>query len=112
MLPRRYELYVARIRFRRSVDVRPWVVIDDPVPDPKRAGSLLVTLAPVSSQLDLKTPEDFAIDPSSPDFPATGLRRPSYVVAYPARVSVETLERKIGELRGNLLAEFRGWSGD
>jgi hypothetical protein len=112
MPPRRYELYVARIRFRRSEDLRPWVVIDDPVQDPRERGALLVTLAPVSSQLDMLLPNHFLMDASAPDFPTTGLRRSSYVVGDPIRVRVERLERRIGELTGTMLALFREWSGD
>ena len=105
-------MYLARIPFRQSVDVRPWVVIGDPVPDPSSPERVLVTLAPVSSQCDLQPLEHFPIDASSPDFGATGLRRSSYVVPYPVRVSAERLERKIGELTGAMLAEFRDWCGD
>jgi hypothetical protein len=58
-------------------------------------------------------PQDhFLIDSRSPDFPTTGLRRSSYVIGDPVRVRVERLRRRIGELTGEMLAEFREWSGD
>jgi hypothetical protein len=111
MRPRPYEIFLAKVRLRRSEDLRPWVVVQDPVPDPDDPTKLLVTLAPVSSRLDLAdSSRDFFVPSDDPDFGPTGLRRSSYVIGnLPVRVSVERLERKVGELRGDLLHRFQDW---
>jgi hypothetical protein len=114
MRPERYEIYLARIQLRHSEDLRPWVVIGNCLPDPQNPGKMLLTVAPISSQIDLMVEfQDFPIEAGHPDFPATGLRRSSYVIGnLPARVSVDRLERRLGELRGELRREFERFCGD
>ena len=110
----RYDIYLGTIQYRNCRDTRPLVLLGRPVVDPAQPESSTVTVVPVSSQLDLYDPRtDFLIAATHQDFPATGLRRDSYVIGAnsPVRVSPPMLHRKLGALTGALRKEFIDWEG-
>ena len=108
----RFDIYRAKIQFGKSVDPRPCIVLREPTQDPDAPpGTLVVLVAPLSSQMDLYDPSrHFLLDDVDVDFAATGLRRKSYVIATaPAHVPVALLEKKYGALAGDLLVRFLFW---
>lgn len=68
-------------------------------------------MRPVSAALDLHdSSHHFQRDPTHPGFPATGLRKASFMIAdWPVDVAESALERRRGCLRGQLAAEFLAW---
>ncbi|MCZ7644190.1 MAG: hypothetical protein M5U26_02735 [Planctomycetota bacterium] len=70
-------------------------------------------LLPVSAAMDLyDSLQHFKLDPNHPDFPATGLKKVSYIIGNrPIEVSLAALETQIGCLQGNLALEFQDWFG-
>ncbi len=111
MRPNPFEIWLARLPLGHSTDTRPWVVVLPPQNDPEHPGKFSVTLAPVSSALDLVGDDDFPITPEDPEFLHTGLRKESFVIGDRAvRVRGDRLLRKLGELRGELGERFERWA--
>ena len=113
MPPRKYELYLARIPVGESDYARPWLVVSDPSPHPSRPDKVVVTAVPLSSALDLfRERTDFLIRETDGGFGSTGLKRDSYVIGdLPAFVDVTLLRRRLGELSGEILEDFKSWGG-
>lgn len=104
MTPHPLEIFTATLPLGHSHDRRPWVVIEAAGPDRWR-------LLPISAAVDLFDPElHFRLDPSHPDFPLTGLKRASFIVAnLPVDAPQAVLERRLGCLQSQLAAEFLNW---
>jgi len=68
-------------------------------------------ILPCSAQLDLyREGADFLISSDHPDFPATGLKKTSYVMDVEAQlIEEERIQKRYGHLRGLLAAAFEEW---
>jgi len=97
-------LEVVAATLRHSQDRRPWLAIDQVTAGRWR-------LLPISAALDLFDPElHFRLDPGHPDFPATGLKKASFIIAnLPVDALEAGIERRIGLLQGQLASEFLAW---
>ena len=106
MSPRPYEVFLIRATFGFSTDPRPCVILEEPQAN-------LVKVALISSALDLHKPHlDFLIEESDWDFPATGLKRTSFVSgATFDEHSVSDLIKWLGRLEGSLKTRFVEWFG-
>jgi hypothetical protein len=101
---RLHEIWLARIQLRTSYDPRPCVIVEEP-----RAGR--VKVFPLSSSMDLFDPnKHFLLSRTSPDFPATGLPKESYILEKVADLPIADIRHKFGELSGELLEDFKRWS--
>lgn len=100
---RPYEIYYARRPWKGCEDERPWVVIDT------RPGGVFGCF-PISGQA--YGGDAFYVDPTHPDFPATGLTKGCYVhylsiIELPA----DQFLRRKGEFQGHLLDAFLDAAG-
>ncbi len=97
-----YEIILSKTRFRNSDYPRPWLVVSPALPDPQDPSKQVVLAVSISTKFDLFDERaHFEIEATDPDFKGTGLDARSYVVGdLPAWISTDSLERKLGELRG------------
>lgn len=110
----KYDICLARIRFRNCNDRRPWILVSRPTFDTVRSQAPKVAVVPISASLDLFKPnQDFLIRAADPNFVNTGLKRDSYAIGegFTIYVPISRFERKVGSLVGSLLAEFVSWEG-
>ena len=100
----RLDIVAAKLQLGPSLDRRPWLVLTAGAQD-------RCLLLPISSALELFDPtQHFRLDPQHPDFPATGLRKASYIIgSRPVDSSTTTLEKRLGCLQGDLAAKFLEW---
>lgn len=114
MPPRLYEVYVEPIRFREAEKKRPWIVVAEPSAGPMGSTEIVVAILPLSTAFDLMNDQkDFPIYSTDPDFAESGLRVSSYCIDMsPVWVPSSLLRNKIGELKRDLLADFKRWAGD
>ena len=98
-----YEIFNAAFMWRNCNDMRPWLIVQ------LRPNGLLGCL-PISSECYQGS--CFPLPKSHPDFPATGLTKSCYITDdHIYDLSVEAFRNRRGELRGELLKEFREFSG-
>lgn len=105
MNPQPKEIYHVRLPYRHSNDIRPAIVIEHP------SGGQ-VAVVPLSSQMDLYEGPGmhFRIDPTHPDFAATGLNKECFANGHEiVVVKVDDLQRKRGILQGQLAKDFDRW---
>jgi len=75
LTPQPLEIFAATLALGHSQDRRPWLVVE-------QADSGRWRMLPISAAMDLLDPAlHFRVDPSHPDFPATGLRKASFITA-------------------------------
>ena len=106
-----YGIYRARVQFKNCEDARPWIILSFAEESEAIPHDLLVLAAPLSSQLDLfDGRRHLLVEKSCADFPATGLLRSSYVIGdFAKTIPVAAIEKKFGELTGDLLLRFKAW---
>ena len=106
MTPQPLEIFAATLPLGHAQDRRPWLVVEQT--DPVRWRML-----PISAATDLFDPAlHFRLDPRHPDFPATGLRKASFIIAnWPVDAAEAVLQKRIGRLEGRLADEFTRWLG-
>jgi hypothetical protein len=107
----RFDIYRARLQVNQSTDRRPVLILEALKRDPKPPHTELVLVAPLSSQWDLYTASvHFEVSDKDPDFPATGLKRRSYIIgSMPILIPVTSLETRYGALTGDLRDRFYFW---
>jgi len=100
----RHEIYAARLRYGRSNDFRPCLILEV-------HNNRTVTVAPLSSVVELYNSSiHFWIDASRPEFGATGLRKTSYCDgSLLFTIPQERLTKRFGRLEGDLSREFEKW---
>ena len=105
MNPKPYEVFLIRATFGLSTYPRPCVVLQEPQGE-------LIKVGLVSSALDLVSYLDFLIEDSEVDFPATGLKRTSFVsgAAFDEH-RISDLIKELGQLKGDLRERFIEWLG-
>jgi len=105
--PKPWEVWVAKgLSVERTKDSRPVIIV--------QAGPDVVHVSPISSsELYDATRYDFPVTPDKypDDWAMTSLVKPSYIMGVVRDMPREQLVRRIGALSGNLLSEFRDWSG-
>ncbi len=105
---RPFQIYRLKLRWRNCDDPRPWLVVET------RPDGVFACF-PVSSQCYGQ--DCFALDPSHPDFAATGLTRACNIICttlYDLQQGQFVLDGKRqlkGELQGELLSDFRAFAG-
>jgi mRNA-degrading endonuclease toxin of MazEF toxin-antitoxin module len=96
---RQFDIFLAEFTWRDCTDKRPCVVM---APDWYIDGCPRenVLVAPMSANIDLVAPRrHFALDPTQPDTPETGLLKPCYVaVDYMTHVDRADLKKRLGKL--------------
>jgi mRNA-degrading endonuclease toxin of MazEF toxin-antitoxin module len=100
-----YEVYDVETKFRESRDRRPAVVIEPPSPSG-------VPVALISGAMDLyQGPAvHFRLDPTHPDFPATGLKKDCYIAGDEIyTIRPDQLIHRRGKLQGELRARLERW---
>ena len=105
MNPKLYEVFLIRANFGLSADPRPCVILQEPQGERIKVGL-------VSSALDFVSYQDFLIEDSVIDFPATGLKRTSFVsgAAFDEH-KISDLIKELGQLEGELRERFMQWLG-
>lgn len=92
-----YEIYSAQVKWSDCEDMRPWIVVDL---HGESCGCF-----PIASECYLGN--CFYLDIGDPDFRATGLTKSCHIhYASIIEFSQSRLERRRGELTGDLLARF------
>ena len=106
MIPRQFDIFLARIRFRKCNDIRPCIILYPP-----KSGT--VTVAAISSQERLFAyAQHFWLEPSHPNFPTTALTRRSYIAVNQIdTIEIGELIAFVGRLEGELAREFKDWYG-
>lgn len=105
---RPFQIYRLKVTWRNCEDARPWLVVEI------RPNNVFGCF-PVSSQCYGQ--DCFAVDPSHPDFAATGLTRACNIICtsiYELTASQFMLDgapQLKGELQGELLSGFRAFAG-
>lgn len=104
MNPERLEVWLARIPWGHSQDLRPCIVVE-------AEENGFWSVACVSSALDLyDINRHFLLDKPLPDFKATGLHRTSYVSDEPIHeLSRADFHKRLGRLEGELARDFDRW---
>jgi hypothetical protein len=98
-----FEIYLMRHPWNGCYDPRPWLIVDIPSTGP------VIGCFPISTECYAGT--CFFISQTHPDFPATGLAHSCNVTdTYIIDVPGNSVIKRIGELNGQLLAEFRQFS--
>src|SRR5579862_2183801 len=101
MMPDKYEIYEAHVRFGKATYPRPCVVID--------VIGTECCVIPISSAMELYLgpPMHFRIEPTDPDFAETGLKKECYVSSHPIQyIGFDKLIRRRGRFKGDLLKRF------
>ena len=103
--PKPLDIFLARILWRHSKDLRPVVILNE-----GRAGVVVVALISASDLFNRTT--DFPLRKDQPGFTATGLTRNSFISGTEIReLEITRLERRLGCLEGDLARAFRNWMG-
>jgi mRNA-degrading endonuclease toxin of MazEF toxin-antitoxin module len=99
------EIFLARLRVRRCLDLRPCIVVA--LLPANRA-----LIAPISASDLYRADLDFPLDPDHPDFHATGLDRASFILGDEwAEIDTSRLSVYLGRLTGHLAEDFLEWLG-
>ena len=104
MTPQLYDIFEAHLPFGKVSYPRPAVIVG--------IGPNEFAVVAISSAFELYKgwPTHFRLEPSDPDFKATGLNRESFASSHPIRnIAIDKLIRKRGHLEGDLLARFKKW---
>jgi mRNA-degrading endonuclease toxin of MazEF toxin-antitoxin module len=108
MSPKPNEIYLVRIRYGESLDIRPCVIIE-------AVSNKEIKIVVLSSSIDLYKAEPFHFlieKEENPDFQNTGLKRTSFVdVEHIIPISISDLGKRIGILQGELLKNFQKFLG-
>lgn len=101
MTPRPLDIITATLPLGHSRDRRPWVVVE-------QAGQGRWRVLPISAALDLFDPKlHFRLTADHPDFPVTGLKKTSFIIAnMPVNIPEAVLEKRLGCLQSRLASEF------
>ena len=105
MAPAPCEIYDALVPYRDCKDPRPVIVLEPP-----SGGKVVVAL--ISGAMDLLRGSSvhFKLDPTHPDFVATGLKKECYVAGDEIfTLPVAKLMRRRGRLLGELASRFQSW---
>jgi hypothetical protein len=98
-----YEIFNATYNWKNCTDMRPWLIVE------LRANGIIGCF-PISGEC--YDGNCFWIDPTHPDFSATGLAKGSCVHdQYIVELSVNQFQSRRGELVGKLLDEFPDYAG-
>jgi hypothetical protein len=102
-----YQIWRAKVSLGMSNDLRPSVIIT-PISNSELRLMLL------SSAMELYRPDiHFLISDSIPEFAATGLKRRSYIIGEKVVLArPEHMQKHLGLLTGQLVADFKKWIGE
>ena len=106
MNPACYDIYWAHFPYGHSNDLRPCMIYEV-------LANGNYTVIPISSALDLFDRRDhFMLHKNHPDFPATGLRKESFLgVSRIRELRGDKLAKRLGVVTGQLLQDFKIWFG-
>lgn len=106
---RPFQIYRLQVRFNNCEDARPWLVMEN------RPNDLYACL-PISTR-NYGSSDVFPLDPAHPDFPATGLTRPCFILCERifelegSRFQLDGKQQLKGELLRDLQTQFRRHMG-
>jgi len=105
--PQPWDIWLVRVPLKDCEDYRPCLILEW-----RSANRLLI--APLSSQYQLfRSAFHISISDADPSFPATGLKRASYVVGDELReLSLSRFKCRLGRLEGELLVRLKTWLGE
>jgi len=106
MIVQPLDIVYAPVRLRLCTDARPCLVLYPPHLD-------RVIFACISGEPDLFDRNlHFRIEPTHPDFPATGLKRRSYVLCDELHeIRLADILKHLGRFDDRLAGEFKNWYG-
>ena len=98
-----FEIYDATQQFKGCADRRPWLIVDI------RPNGIFGCF-PIASECYQDS--CFPIDASHADFPATGLKKSCHIIdSHIYDIPQSAFHRRRGQLEGEMLTEFREFSG-
>ena len=99
-----FEIHMMKHPWNGCEDARPWLIVDFP------PGRNVVGCFPIATQC--YGGQCFYISENDPDFESTGLAHSSNVIDEKIiEISTDRIIKRKGELTGQMLANFRNYSG-